>query len=547
MAVRRLLAATVLLGGFVALANSGPTAALSCSEWPLDQALREAEIVFIGVQLDPSLRGSDQEHVFAAFDVESVVQGDVPERLDLILDPWAGPAQRDSAGREVVFAYTDNDGVVRQSAGCAPPATPSGVERMLGSVPSVESEAPAAVLLIGDLGWADVATLDRDGLTTGLAYLPELPGGAIVCEGSVLAFTGFEAIDLRTLEVVETRPNVEGPVWCSGTDPNALEVISLVGRQPPDVLHHADGRTTRGTFTRIEDRDDRGDWTMNNRGDVLMTWRATRSQPGEIQVLRRGEELAESIVEFEESSLPRSAALDESGDRVAVTVATAAYLYDNSHSHRIEVFDATTGDAIATIRLLGDDGEPIEVIDSAETFYALTPRPYESIGPPLWVDADHLAVERTGESRQLDVYEIASGERISSKPLDASTRLWMYPHAEVPARSIAFFVEGRFHVIDLPDGFTGSTDLVFDGPVVRATNELDIPTLRSPTPLPRDTTTTSEAATQEEGLEAPPATDAPDPAEPGSGGVSLVLVAVVGLVGAGLGFWWSFRPHRKRR
>ena len=546
MAVRRLLAATVLLSGLVALANPGPTSALSCSEWPLDQALREAEIVFIGVQLDPSLRGSDQEHVFAAFDVESVIQGDLPERLDLILDPWAGPAKRDSAGREVVFAYTDNDGVVRQSAGCAPPATPSGVERMLGNIPSVESNEPAAALLIGDLGWADVATLDRDGLITGLAYLPELRGGALVCQGSVLAFTGFEAIDLRTLEVVQTRPNVDRPVWCSGTDPTALEAISLFGSGPPDVLHHEDGSTTRGTFTRVEDRHDRGDWTMNQSGDVLMTWRATGSQPAEIQLLRRGAESAESIVEFDESDLPRSSALDDSGQRIAVTVATAAHLYADAHSHRIEVFDAATGAGTATIRLLGDDGEPIEIIDSAETMYAQVGRPYESIGPPLWVDDAHIAVERIGDSRHLDVYEIDTGERVATSALGAATWVGMHPHAEIPVRSIGYLLDGELEVIDLPDGFSGGVDVIFDGPVVQASNELHIPTLRSPRPLPADTTTSVDPTEPEAAAIVVSQPDEPSSADPDSGAGALILVGLAALGAAAVGFWWSLRRPRRR-
>lgn len=552
MAARRLLATALVLGGILTLASPRSSSALSCSEWPLDQALRDAEIVFIGTQLDPSLEGSDQEHVIAEFSVESVIQGDLPGRIDMVLDPWAGPTRADSAGREVVFAYTGSDGVIRQDAGCAPPATPSGVERMLEHVPVIESSAPAAVLLIGDLGWADVATLDRDGLITGLAYLPELRGGAVVCEGSALAFTGNETIDLRTLEIVATYPDIRGAVWCSGTDATQLEVIAMRagpshGWDQPVVTHHVGGRSTVGAFAHEPGRRQRAEWTVSRSGDVATMWPSTSAEPATIEVLRRGAESTGAKILFGDEHV-RHAAIDPSGERLAVTMASVDYR--DEQADEIAMIEIGTANVTARITLLDGSGAPNEVLNPVETMYPSYPlfgERYAWFSPPMWIDESHVGVVRFIEDeRHLDIYDTATGDRTSSTLLEDGTDLLMHPHAEVPATRLGVFLDGELTVIAMPDDFSGGVDPILDGPVVRASAELHVPTLREPLPLP-STTTTTQGLAEPEAHDEPEATaEAPvDPQpSPDAGGRSLLVVGLVGFVAAGAGFWWSFRRSR---
>lgn len=134
----RILLGLGLLGATLG-SMAGPSAA-DCADWPLEDALVEAEVVFIGTDHDiERTRATTRSGEWAetTFDVEHVIRGDVPERVDVRMDWYAGAPAQDEQGRQLIFARWRDD--VLEQEQCGPGASP---EAALALGPELRQPTP---------------------------------------------------------------------------------------------------------------------------------------------------------------------------------------------------------------------------------------------------------------------------------------------------------------------------------------------------------------------------------------------------------------------
>ncbi len=244
---------TTLVAGMV-IGGARPANACSCSQLSLDQAIFDADYVFIGTprSVAPIESGTFAD-LAVMFDVSSVLSGNIGPTVDVLTSvqetscgdgpDWAKPPL--PTDEVAVVARSGPGGVILSDEGtCSASVTPDGLRDLLATeLPTATSTEPIAALVPFRNAWGAVAALDEQGELVAWAGGTGTPWRIASCPDAAYAVESLpkklRVRDLSTMAVEATFKS-GGARWaelyCLGYNDGAVETLQVRRPEPDGAL-----------------------------------------------------------------------------------------------------------------------------------------------------------------------------------------------------------------------------------------------------------------------------------------------------------------------